>query len=84
MALLIPLTVAFIFVAVRWYRMVRLGTPEAQPRFDQRWRRIFLTFRDGVGQGYVGRESWGWIHYIFLVAFVGLFIGTSLIFVNKD
>lgn len=24
------------------------------------------------------------MHYSFLVAFVGLFIGTSLIFVNKD
>lgn len=27
--MLIPLTLAFIFVAVRCYRMVRLGTPEA-------------------------------------------------------
>jgi hypothetical protein len=60
------------------------GTPEARPRFDQLWRRVFLAFRDGVGQGYVGRESWGWMHYTFLVAFIGLFIGTSLIFVNKD
>lgn len=41
-----------------------------------------MAFRDGVGQGYVGRESWGWMHYSFLVAFVGLFIGTSIIFVN--
>jgi hypothetical protein len=23
---------------------------------------LFLAFRDGVGQGYVGRESWGWMH----------------------
>jgi hypothetical protein len=82
--MLIPLTAAFIFVAVRWYRLVRLGTPEARPRFDQLWQRAFLAFRDGVGQGYVGRESWGWMHYTFRVAFVGLFIGTSLIFVNKD
>ena len=82
--MLIPLTAAFIFVAVRWYRMIRLGTPKARPPFDQPWRRFFLAFRDGVGQGYLGRESWGWIDYTFLVAFVGLFIGTSLIFVNKD
>jgi hypothetical protein len=56
--MLIPLTVAFIFVGVRWYRMVRLGMPEARPRFDQLQQRVFLAFRDGVGQSYLGRESW--------------------------
>ena len=40
--------------------------------------------RDGVGQGFVGRETWGWMHYMFLVAFIGLFIGTSIVFVNDD
>jgi hypothetical protein len=45
--MLIPLAAAFIFVAVRWYRMVRLGAPEAPPRFDQLQRRLFLAVRAG-------------------------------------
>jgi hypothetical protein len=28
---------------------------------DQPWRRFFLAFRDGVGQGYLRRETWGWM-----------------------
>jgi hypothetical protein len=36
------------------------------------------------GQGFVGRESWGWIHYAIIVAFVGLFIGTSIVAVEDD
>jgi hypothetical protein len=82
--MVIPLTAAFIYIGMRWYRMVRIGGQDARPRFDQPWRRFFLAFRDGVGQGYVGRETWGWIHYTFIVAFVGLFIGTSLVFVNDN
>ncbi len=34
--MLIPLTGAFIFVVVRWYRMVRLGTSDARPRNSRR------------------------------------------------
>ena len=36
-----------------------------------------MAFHDGVGQGFVGRESWGGMHYAIIVAFVGLLIGTS-------
>jgi hypothetical protein len=36
--MLIRLTGAFIFVAVRWYRMVWLGTSEARPRNSRRRR----------------------------------------------
>ena len=82
--MLIPLTAAFVWVGLRWYRIVRLGVATSDDRFDQPLRRLFMSFRDGVGQGFVGRETWGWMHYTFLVAFVGLFIGTSIIFVNDD
>jgi Fe-S oxidoreductase len=82
--MLIPLAAAFVYVGMRWYRMVRLGTATADSRFERPGQRLFMTFRDGVGQGFVGRETWGWMHYTFIVAFVGLFIGTSLIFVNDD
>jgi Fe-S oxidoreductase len=82
--MLIPLTAAFVWVGMRWYRTVRLGVATADNRFDQPMRRLFMSFRDGVGQGFVGRETWGWMHYAFLVAFVGLFIGTSIVFVNDD
>ncbi|MGH7932929.1 MAG: hypothetical protein ACREQN_07135, partial [Candidatus Binataceae bacterium] len=50
-AMLIPLTAAFIYVGYRWYRTVMLGAPAAGGRVDQPWRRLFLSFRDGVGQG---------------------------------
>ena len=82
--MLIPLGAAFIYAGWRWYRLVRLGTADGRPRFDQPGRRLFLSFRDGVGQGYVGRETWGWMHYSLIIAFVGLFIGTSLIFFNNE
>jgi len=77
--MLIPLFAGFIYVGLRWYRIIRLGGATAESRFDQPGRRLFTAFRDGVGQGYVGRESWEWMHYSFLVVFVGLFIGTSII-----
>ncbi|MGH8012259.1 MAG: 4Fe-4S dicluster domain-containing protein, partial [Candidatus Binataceae bacterium] len=82
--MLIPLTAAFVYVGYRWYRMVTLGTATPSSRFDQAGRRLFLAFRDGVGQGFVGRESWGWMHYSLLVGFIGLFIGTSVVFFNFD
>ena len=28
------------------------------------------------------RETWGWMHYAFYVGFLGLFIGTTIIFFN--
>ena len=81
-ALLAVLLAGFVFVGVYWYRRVRLGAPEE--RFDQLARRTWLALRDGVGQGYVVREAWGWMHYAFYVGFVGLFIGTCIVFVNSD
>lgn len=82
--MLIPLAAAFVYVGMRWYRMVRLGTATADSRVDQPRRRLFMAFRDGVGQLLVERETWSGMHYSFVVAFVGLFIGTSLVFVNDD
>ena len=81
-ALLAVLLAAFVFAGVYWYRRVRLGSPEE--RFDQLARRTWLALRDALGQGYVVREAWGWMHYAFYVGFVGLFIGTCIVFVNSD
>lgn len=74
--LLVVLVIAFIYVGWRWYRRVSLGSSEH--RFNQSLRRFYLAIRDGVGQALVVRESWGWMHYTFLIAFIGLFIGTAL------
>jgi hypothetical protein len=82
--MLIPLTAAFVHAALRWYRMTRLGTPTPDSRVDQPWRRLVLALRDGIGNGFVGRETWGCKHYTFIVAFIGLFIGTSIVFINGD
>ena len=79
-AMLIPLTAAFIYEGMRWYRMVSLGQPI--DRLDQPQRRLWLVLRDTAGQGNVIRETWGWIHYAFHVGFLGLFIGTTIIFFN--
>jgi Fe-S oxidoreductase len=81
-ATLIPLTAALVYEGMRWYRMVRLGQPVE--RLDQPQRRLWLMLRDTVGQGNVIRETWGWIHYAFYVGFVGLFIGTTIIFFNDE
>jgi Fe-S oxidoreductase len=81
--LLLLLIVAFVYEGIQWYRLVSLGTA-AENRFDQPWRRLFMAFRDAVGQGFVARESWGWMHYTFLVAFIGLFIGTTIVAINDD
>ncbi len=43
-----------------------------------------LSLRDSFGQGIVIRETWGWMHYSFYVAFVGLFIGTTIVLINSD
>jgi hypothetical protein len=79
-AMLIPLTAAFIYEGMRRYRMVSLGQPV--DRLDQPRRRLWLVLRDTAGQGNVIREAWGWIHYAFYVGFLGLFIGTKIIFFN--
>jgi len=74
--LLAALLAAFIFPGVYWYRRVRLGAPEE--RFDRLARRAWLALRDGVGQGYVVRETRGCMHdYAFYVGFVGLSFGVS-------
>ena len=51
---------------------------------DQRFRGLFMVFRDGVGQGFVGRETRGWMSYPIIVVFVGLLIGTTIIFFNNQ
>jgi len=81
-ALLAVLLAGFVFAGVYWYRRVQLGGTEE--RFDQLARRTWLALRGAVGQGYVVREVWGWMHYAFYVGFVGLFIGTCIVFVNSD
>jgi hypothetical protein len=43
-----------------------------------------MSFRDRVRQGFVGRETGGRMHYAIIVAFVGLFIDTMIIFLNDQ
>src|SRR5271156_1204399 len=66
----------------RWYRIIRLGTPD--DRLDRPVYRAMSALRDAFGQGVVVRESWGWMHYSFYVGFVGLFIGTTIVLINSD
>jgi len=81
-ALLVVLLACYAWAAVRWIRMIRLGA--AENRLDHLPERILLALRDAFGQGYVVRESWGWMHYAFYVGFVGLFIGTTIVLINSD
>jgi Fe-S oxidoreductase len=81
-ALLVVLLACYAWAGLRWYRTIRLGA--ADSRFDQIPRRVFLALRDAFGQGYVVRESWGWMHYAFYVGFVGLLIGTTIVAINSD
>jgi hypothetical protein len=81
-AMLIPLTAAFVYKGMRWYRIVSLGQP--LDRLDQPGRRFWLLVRDAAGQGNVIRETWGWLHYAFYVGFLGLFTGTTIIFFNDE
>ncbi len=74
-------TAAIIYAAWRWFRVVTLGQAE-EGRFAQLPRRLILALRDSFGQGVVIRETWGWMHYSFYVAFVGLFIGTVIVLIN--
>ena len=80
--MLVPLIAVFIYEAMRWYRIVSLGQPI--DRLDQPGRRFWLAIRDAAGQGNVVRETWGRIHYAFYVGFLGLFIGTTIIFFNDE
>ncbi len=80
--LLALLIAAFIYAGLKWYRIIRLGVRDN--RFDHLGRRLLLAFRDGIGQGYVVRETWGWMHYAFYVAFIGLTIGTTIVLINSD
>jgi hypothetical protein len=79
-AMLIPLGAAFAYEGMRWYRMVSLGQPV--DRLDQPRRRLWLVLRDIARQDNMIRETWGWMHYAFYVGFLGLFIGTTIIFFN--
>ncbi|HTY53897.1 MAG TPA: (Fe-S)-binding protein [Candidatus Binataceae bacterium] len=81
-ALLALLVIAFIYAGMYWYRRISLGT--TADRFDQPLRRTMLAVRDAIGQGYVIREAWGWMHYSFYVAFIGLAIGTTIVLINSD
>ncbi len=81
-SLLVALIAGFVYAGVRWYRLVSLGG--ADDRFDRPVDRLVLAMRDAFGQGNVIRESWGWMHYAFYVAFVGLLIGTTIVAINSD
>src|SRR5882757_9033576 len=81
-ALLALLIVGCVYAFLKWYRLVSLGA--AENRFDRLPLRTLLAMRDSFGQGTVIRESWGWMHYAFYVAFVGLFIGTTIVAINSD
>ncbi len=80
--LLAALGVAFVYAGMYWYRRITLGTSE--DRFDQLIRRTVLAARDALGQGFVVRERWGWMHYSFYTAFIGLTIGTTIVLINSD
>src|ERR1700683_1167521 len=81
-ALLVALFAGIADAGWNWYRAVALGQA-ADSRFDQIFRRAILTLRDAFGQGVVIRESWGWMHYAFYVAFVGLFLGTPIVLIHS-
>jgi len=80
--LLALLLLAFVYSGIYWYRIVSLGG--ADDRLDHPLKRTLLTLRDAIGQGFVIRETWGWMHYSFYVAFIGLTIGTTIVAINSD
>ncbi len=80
--LLVLLIAGFVYAGLRWYRLVSLGV--ADDRLDHPIERILLSLHDSFGQGNVIRETWGWMHYSFYVAFVGLLIGTTIVAINSD
>src|SRR5258708_18355442 len=80
--LLALLIVGCVYAFLKWFRLVSLGVSEN--RLDYPVERVILALRDSFGQGTVIRETWGWMHYSFYVAFVGLFIGTTIVLINSD
>ena len=80
--LLALLLVGCVYAFLKWSRLVSLGA--AENRLDHPAERLILALRDAFGQGAVIRETWGWMHYSFYVAFVGLFIGTTIVLINSD
>src|SRR5260370_17261898 len=59
-AMLIPLTAAFVYEGMRWYRMVSLGQPI--DRLDQPQRRLWLGLRPTARQGNQISGRLGLIH----------------------
>jgi Fe-S oxidoreductase len=82
-ALFVGLCILYAWSAWQWFRIVRFGQP-AEDRLGDPWRRAMLMIRDAFGQGNVVREPWGWMHYALYVGFIGLFIGTNIVFLNSD
>src|SRR3984957_20550954 len=80
--LLLALMVGCVYAFLKWYRLVTLGVSEN--RLDHPFELLMLSLRDSFGQGSVIRETWGWMHYSFYVAFVGLFIGTTIVLINSE
>ena len=81
-SLLAMLIVGCVYAFLKWYRLLSIGV--AENRLDHPALRLILALRDSFGQGNVIRETWGWMHYAFYVAFVGLFIGTTIVLINSD
>ncbi|MGH7905463.1 MAG: heterodisulfide reductase-related iron-sulfur binding cluster [Candidatus Binataceae bacterium] len=81
-ALFVLLCVALLWAAFQWFRLVRIGA--ADNRFNHLPRRAWISIRDALAQGTVVHESWGWMHYALYVGFIGLFIGTIIVFINSD
>jgi hypothetical protein len=80
--MLLPLTAAFVYEGMRWYRIVSLG--QRLDRLDQPGRRFWLLLRDTARQGSVNREFSGWLENAFYVEFLGLFIRTTTILFNDE
>src|SRR5271155_2763055 len=81
-ALLVLLGAAFVYAGM--YGPRRIAGLACEERYDHTRRRTLAGARDSLGQGYVVRERWGWMHYSFYTAFIGLFIGTTIVLINSD
>ncbi len=68
-ALTAVLLIACVFVTLYWYRRIQLGASEC--RSNRLLFRTWLMLRDAIGQGYVVRESWGWMHF-------AMYVGSSV------
>src|SRR5690349_4837021 len=83
-ALLVALAAACVYAARLWSRRVALGAAAPDSHVDQRLRRTWRLVLDAFAQRIVVRERWGWTHAAFYLAFVGLFAGTTVVFINSD